>query len=139
MNAPRPHAVKQVLVMRNDTGMNVGKTTAQGAHGSLGAFLPRETTKLTPQPDGTVKLEAIISADAAAWFQELSVKIVVSVPSEQALIDVFQCAKAAGLPCVLIRDAGLTHFAEPTLTAVGIGPADASLIDPITRGLPLLR
>lgn len=135
----RPHTVKQVLVLRNDTGMNAGKLSAQASHASLGALLPRDGTTLTRQDDGTYKLEATISAEAAAWFEELSVKVAVSVPSEAALLEIYEGAKAAGLPCVLIRDAGLTHFSEPTLTAVGIGPAAAEKINPVTGHLPLYK
>ena len=48
-------------------------------------------------------------------------------------------AKLAGLPCSLIRDAGLTEFAGvPTLTAVAVGPAELSKVDAITSHLKLL-
>lgn len=136
----RPHNIKQVLVIRGDTGMNAGKIAAQASHASLGAFLPRETTILVPLPDGSYRLEATISAQAAAWFQELSVKIAARVESEAELHAIYQQAKEAGLSCVLIQDAGFTHFnGVPTYTAVGIGPGDADEIDKITRKLPLLR
>lgn len=135
----RPHQIKQVIVARSDTGMNMGKLAAQAAHASMGAFIPRETTVLTRQADGNYLLQALISPEAAQWFEELSVKAVLKVPSEAALLDVFEKAQAAGLPCVLIKDAGLTHFSEPTLTAVGIGPANGDAINAITGHLPLFR
>ena len=138
--ARRGHGVKQVLLIRTDAGMNAGKTAAQASHASMGAFLPRETTQLVPLSDGQFELRAIISAQAAAWFQDLSVKIALAGPDESTLHDVYRQAREAGLPCVLIQDAGFTHFdGVPTYTAVGIGPADADDIDKITRQFPLLR
>lgn len=139
MTTERPHQIKQVIVARSDTGMNMGKLAAQVSHASMGAFIPRETTTLTRQADGHYLLQAVISPEAAAWFEALSVKAVLKVPSEAALLEVFDKAKAAGLPCILIQDAGFTHFAEPTLTAVGIGPADGDAINAITGHLPLFR
>ena len=140
MNSPRQHANKQVLVLRSDTGMGAGKIGAQASHASLGAFLPRETTQLTPLADGRFKLDAVISAEAAEWFSNLSIKIVAHVDSEAELHAIHQQAQSAGLPCALIQDAGFTHFdGIPTYTAVGIGPAPGDMIDKITRRLPLLR
>ena len=136
----RGHGIKQVLVLRTDASMPAGKLCAQASHASLGAFLSREQVSFTPLPDGRVKLEAIISAFAAEWFKELSVKVALAVPDEVKLHAIYDQAKAAGLPCVLIQDAGFTHFdGVPTYTAVGIGPAPAQDIDPITGHLPLLK
>ena len=74
-----------------------------------------------------------------AWFKVRFTKICVYVESEAALIDVYETARAKGLACSLIRDAGLTEFGGvPTYTAVGIGPALAKDIDGITGHLPLL-
>lgn len=138
--AKRGHGVKQVLLIRSDAGMNAGKIAAQAAHASMGAFLPRETTRLEPLADGRFELRATISAQAAAWFQDLSVKIALAGPDEATLHEAYRQAREAGLPCVLIQDAGFTHFdGVPTYTAVGIGPADADEIDKITRKFPLLR
>jgi PTH2 family peptidyl-tRNA hydrolase len=136
----RLHDTKQILVMRRDLNVkNFGKLIAQGGHAAIGSFLPRETTQLLPQEDGSVLLIAKISAEQAAWFTELSIKVAVAADNEAHLLAIYEQAKEAGLPCVLIQDAGFTEFDGPTYTAVGIGPAPKDAVDPITRGLPLFR
>jgi len=135
-----PSRPKQVIVLRRDLNVkNVGKLVAQGAHASIGGFLPRATTELIPQPDGSVLLQARLSAEQAFWFQTLSIKAVVGVEDEAELQAIYQAGLAAGLPCVLIEDAGFTEFDGPTLTAVGIGPAPADQVDAVARHLRLFR
>lgn len=135
-----PRRPKQIIVLRRDLNVkNIGKLVAQGAHASLGGFLNRATTELIPQDDGSVLLQARITPEQASWFRELSIKAVVGVEDEAELRAIHAQAVAAGLPCVLIEDAGFTEFDGPTLTAVGIGPAPVDQIDPITRHLRLFR
>jgi PTH2 family peptidyl-tRNA hydrolase len=77
--------------------------------------------------------------DIAPWIEGRFAKIGLSADSERELIELYEKAKAHGLPCALIRDAGLTEFnGVPTLTAVGIGPAEKSKVDQITSSLKLL-
>ena len=112
--------LKQVIIIRKDLNMRKGKMVAQGSHASLGAYLDSPNTV------------------ALLWLENGQTKICVSVDSEEELIEIHKKAKVAGLPNVLIRDAGHTEFKEPTLTAVGIGPCEAELVDPITGSLKLL-
>jgi PTH2 family peptidyl-tRNA hydrolase len=66
-------------------------------------------------------------------------KIVVGIPSEEELRNIYQTAINAELPASLIQDSGKTEFAGvPTYTAVAIGPSDADRIDAITGHLKLL-
>lgn len=120
LNQRKRRGMKQVIVLRKDLNMRKGKMVAQGSHACLYAYLE------TPE------------AQRVAWFGQQQTKICVGVDSEAELVEVYNQAKAAGLPCVLIRDAGLTEFKEPTLTAVGIGPADNDKIDKITGKKKLL-
>lgn len=74
-----------------------------------------------------------------SWISNKFTKVVVSVNSEEALLNVHREAKDRGLLCSLIQDAGDTEFhGVPTYTAVAIGPDYSSKIDPITGSLSLL-
>lgn len=125
-------SAKQVIVLRKDLNMRKGKMVAQGSHAAVHVILDQ----------GRISRGELIiplKGDLADWLEGGCKKICVGVNSEQELIEVFQRAKAKGLPAALIRDAGHTEFhGEPTLTAVAIGPAREELIDAITGELTLL-
>jgi PTH2 family peptidyl-tRNA hydrolase len=123
---------KQVIVMRKDLGMRKGKMIAQGAHASLKVVLDRGAVGAT---------EAVITLTPAmaAWLGGRFTKVCVSVDSEAALDAVVERARAAGLPCALIVDAGQTEFhGVPTKTCCAVGPAWTDQVDAITGELPLL-
>jgi PTH2 family peptidyl-tRNA hydrolase len=131
---PEQPEPKQVIVMRKDLGMRKGKMIAQGAHASLKVFLDR----MPKTTDGDFVLRRTTPA-MVSWLEGRFTKVCVSVSSEADLVGVYETAKAAGLPCALIEDAGLTEFkGVPTKTCCAIGPAQPSEIDPITGGLKLL-
>lgn len=113
--------LKQVIVMRKDLGMRKGKMIAQGAHASSSAISRWRNFDVV-----------------MAYMQRDQTKIVVGVVGEQALIDVAEQARSAGLPWSLIRDAGRTELEPGTATCCAIGPGPADEIDKITGGLPLL-
>jgi len=125
---------KQVIVMRKDLGMRKGKMIAQGAHASLkvlvdaGALDAEHTTFAMP-----------LTPAAAAWLGGRFTKVCVSVDSEAALEAIVEQARAAGVPCALIVDAGKTEFhGVPTKTCCAVGPAWSDEVDAITGGLALL-
>ena len=125
---------KQVIVMRKDLGMRKGKMIAQGAHASLKVLIDAGE----PDPRGTVFTIPLDSA-LSAWLGGRFTKVCVSVGSETALDTIVEKARAAGLRCALIVDAGATEFhGVPTKTCCAIGPDWAEAIDAITGGLPLL-
>ena len=137
--APPPHGSatqtpKQVIVMRKDLGMRKGKMIAQGAHASLKVLLD------AGQPDVhrtafTIPLNPALSA----WLTGRFTKVCVSVNSEAELEAIVANARAAGVPCALIVDAGTTEFhGVPTKTCCAVGPAWADAVDAITGELPLL-
>jgi peptidyl-tRNA hydrolase, PTH2 family len=125
-------AAKQVIVMRKDLGMRKGKMIAQGAHASLkvvvdGGRLDGDTFSIDVWPA------------LAAWLGGRFTKVCVSVDSEAALDAVVARARAAGVPCALIVDAGQTEFhGVPTKTCCAVGPAWTDEVDAITGELPLL-
>jgi PTH2 family peptidyl-tRNA hydrolase len=118
--------IKQVIVIRKDLKMRRGKEIAQGAHASM-AFLSHH-----------VRGEAPLTRVAHEWLGGSFMKIVVTVNSEEELLDVYGKAKERGITAYLITDSGRTEFGGvPTNTAVAIGPDYAENLDEITGNLPL--
>jgi PTH2 family peptidyl-tRNA hydrolase len=125
-------APKQVIVMRKDLNMRKGKMIAQGAHASLKVLLDAAT-----RSGDAVTLS--LDEATVAWVGGRFTKVCVSVDSAEALDAVVERARAAGVPCALVVDAGQTEFhgvATPTCCAVG--PAWSDEVDAITGALPLL-
>jgi len=94
--------------------MSKGKTSAQAAHASLGAFLKN------PDQD---------------WLKSGMKKIILKADNLERLQAE---AEKSGLPNFLVVDAGLTELDLGTITALAIGPAEEENIDKITGDLPLL-
>lgn len=123
---------KQVLVMRQFPSLRTGKYVAQGAHASMAALLS------LGRMDGDNLIIPLSDPFVKEWLTGKFKKITLYVRTEKELLDVYVAASEAGLPNAIIEDSGLTEFdGVATLTAVGIGPADASLIDKITGNLKL--
>jgi PTH2 family peptidyl-tRNA hydrolase len=128
-----PQVAKQVIVMRKDLGMRKGKMIAQGAHASMKVLLDAGAL----DPHGTV-FTIPMSPALSAWLGGRFTKVCVSVSSEAELDAIVARARAAGVPCALIVDAGLTEFhGVPTKTCCAIGPAWVDEVDAITGALPL--
>lgn len=122
---------KQVIILRKDLNMRKGKLVAQGAHASMGAIL-----SLCKQDSDTLVLK--MDDRTKPWLTGRFKKICVYVNSEEELLNIHEQAKAKGLVCSLIRDAGLTEFGGvPTLTAVAVGPDREDKIDEVCKHLPL--
>ena len=114
--------MKQIIVMRKDLNMRKGKMCAQAAHASMKATL-----------------ENLTDSRVVEWLSGPFAKIVVSVDSEDELLDVYQRAKKDGLITALITDQGRTEFnGVPTNTCIAIGPDRDEVLHPITGGLKLL-
>lgn len=116
--------------MRRDLKMRRGKEIAQGSHASM-AFLTHNLKKcLEEQTD--------LSEAAVDWLASSFRKITCKVDSEEALISVFDAARAAGLEVHLIVDNGATEFhGVPTRTCLAIGPDYDDVIDAVTKDLVL--
>lgn len=113
-------AFKQAIIVRTDLGMGKGKLCTQSAHASL------------------LALKQARRSDVRVWERSGAEKIVLKVGSEKELLSLFKKAKAATLPCALVRDAGKTQIPAGTPTAIAIGPAPESEIDKVTGMLKLL-
>lgn len=124
---------KQVILARKDLKkMGPGKLAAQVAHASMGALL----AQMGKGPERTLRLEP--GSAMQEWLDNRFTKVVLGVESEADLHAFHERAKAAGLPCCLIKDAGLTCFKEPTYTTLAIGPAWPEELQPLTGELKLL-
>jgi peptidyl-tRNA hydrolase, PTH2 family len=114
--------MKQVIVIRKDLKMRLGKTVAQGAHASMKATL-----------------ENMDHPNVKEWLSGMFTKICVQVNSEEELLAVYQRALDAGLIAAMIVDSGKTEFnGVPTRTCIAVGPATHEELAPITGDLKLL-
>lgn len=135
--------VKQVICVRKDLHMRLGKTAAQCSHASMKVLLDLMNNRGVSFMVGNFKyektLEIIKDSPLDLWLSGLFTKIVVSVNSEAELLKIYTQAKASGILCSLILDSGLTEFKGiPTYTCCAIGPDEEENINKITGELPLL-
>jgi PTH2 family peptidyl-tRNA hydrolase len=126
--------IKQVIVLRKDLHMRLGKSCAQASHASLKVIL-----------DSMINFKffkiliLLFNTPLKEWINGLFTKIVVGVDSESELLWIYCEAVAKKIPCSLIQDAGLTEFnGVPTNTCCAIGPDYEDKIDKITGSLKLL-
>lgn len=115
--------MKQVICIRHDLKMRLGKAVAQGAHASMGAVLRA----------------GLDDPRVQQWLAGSFTKICVRVDSLEELVELREQADFAGLINCFIVDNGLTEFhGVPTPTALAIGPDTPENLHPITGGLKLL-
>lgn len=121
--------MKQVLVVRKDLKMRKGKIGSQCGHAALAAIYHWVNDKPV----------IIDHPFIHEWLRNSFTKVTVSVDSEQELLDCYEQACKAGLPCSIIEDEGRTEFhGQATFTAVAVGPGPVEVVDRITGDLPLL-
>jgi len=111
---------KQMIVLRKDLEMSVGKKCVQSCHACLGSY---KNSK-----------KSIIKK----WKLEGQKKVVLEVNSKEELFKLFKKVKKEKIPCFLVEDAGLTELEPGTVTALGIGPDKEEKIDRVTGSLKLV-
>ncbi len=105
--------------------MTAGKAASQAGHAFLDSFIiaPPEIAK--------------------AYLSDGGTKIVLSVPDERALCDLYHRARLAKLPCAMVVESNHvmppSFDGSPVVTATGIGPVLRSQAKPITKGLRLMK
>lgn len=125
--------------------MRKGKIAAQASHASLEAVLKaivkeNRMEQLRVSLEGYAYLETSEedSSPLTDWFRYGMAKICVYVDSEEALRELDEQARKAGITTALILDAGMTEFhGEPTYTALAFEPLEAERADALTGSLPL--
>ncbi|EGD71934.1 MAG: hypothetical protein CSMARM5_0039 [Candidatus Parvarchaeum acidophilus ARMAN-5_'5-way FS'] len=115
--------IKQVIILRKDLNMGVGKMVAQGAHASLMSFLYVKTQ----YPDITNE-----------WLSKGETKIVLKINSEEEFESIKSALKISKIPYKVVKDAGQTQVPPGSETAIGIGPYYSDDIDNVTKKLKLL-
>lgn len=112
--------MKQIIVVNRSLALPKGKLAAQVAHAAVGAFVAA-------------------SAQAQAnWLQVGMPKIVVYAADADALLQLETLGHQRQIPACLVHDAGRTVIPAGTITCLGLGPAIAEVLDPLTGALPLV-
>lgn len=140
---------KQVILIRKDLKMRRGKEIAQGSYASM-AFLSLRIRKERQRGwlAGLVRrFRYLLTGDIYSllglamsrdWLEGSFAKVCLIAEDEAQLLDIQTKAELAGLETHLITDSGRTEFhGMPTNTALGIGPAEETVIDQITGNLKL--
>lgn len=105
--------------------MSPGKTASQAGHAYLGAYL--DAVKKSP-------------AVASAYAQEAPGTKVCLHGNLNAILKAAAEAERLGVPHFLVVDSGCANFfnGEPTVTALGLGPAPREQVHSITKKFNLL-
>lgn len=110
--------------------MRRGKECSQAAHAAMMWLSDRLQRFLYHNPH--------LSKEEMEWLSGAFTKVTLQVDSEEALLDIFNRARARGLTVYLVTDSGKTEFdGVPTITALAIGPHGNEKIDEITKNLKL--
>jgi peptidyl-tRNA hydrolase len=106
--------------------MGTGKIASQTGHAYLGAFV-------NSSPE-------IQKAYHSEFPEHPGTKVCLQIPNLDQLLIAEQKAKEAGLSFFRVVDSGCENFfnGEPTITALGIGPATKAQIKHITKKFKLL-
>jgi peptidyl-tRNA hydrolase len=109
-----------VIVVNRSLALPKRKLAAQVAHAAVGAFVAA-------------------SAQAhLAWLEIGMPKIVVSAADADALVQLDMAARQQQIPACLVHDAGRTVISAGTIACLGLGPAPADTLDPLSGELPLV-
>jgi len=111
---------KQCIVIREDLKLSSGKLAVQVAHAAI------------------LAMERADKRVVRDWKEEGQRKIVLKVPALQEIFRLRDEAERAGVASAIVIDAGLTEIPPGTVTALGLGPASATMLDKITGNLKLV-
>lgn len=115
---------KQVIVVRGDLEVSIGKLAAHVAHGSM---------------TSAVKVMKKKKSIFDSWTRMGQKKVVLKCKDLRHLKKLAEAVKKSRLTYEIIKDMGLTELRPGTVTVLAIGPDEEDKIDKVTGELPLLR
>ena len=115
--------MKQVIVVRKDLHMEIGKVISQACHACL---------------EASEKVKKKNLKGWRIWRREGAKKIVLRVDSLEELAELNKRAEQLNITKSLVVDRGLTQVPPNTPTALAIGPGDEAVIDELTGSFKLL-
>ena len=131
--------VKQIIIVRTDLAMPLGKAFSQVSHASM-AFISNKIREGMKQSDESGVVTVSLNEAERQWFELKFTKIALAVSSEEELRSLHRQFEEKGIATALIVDDGTTVFGgQPTATCLGVGPAFADEIDPIAGHLKLYK
>ena len=135
---------KQVILVRTDLNMPVGKIAAQVAHASMGALLKGSYNIVPVETDDAIDDELVrcipMDPPTNLWLDGSFVKVCLAIDSLEDLLEIEAIAERSGIRCCRITDSGRTVFnQQPTVTCLAIGPDYSDVINKITGHLRLLK
>lgn len=122
---------KQLIIVRKDLEMPVGKLATQVAHASFSAI--KECYRESKNNDAVGKC-------LDEWMSDAYTKVVLEVKNENQLIKYKNIADENKIPNALITDLGRTCFNhQETVTCLGVGPYDNEQLDKLFKRLRLYK
>jgi PTH2 family peptidyl-tRNA hydrolase len=97
-------------IIRTDIDIPAGKLGGQTGHAFLNAFFKCE--EMFPDRAHTYRID------------ELQAKIILNGKNLNNIMTIHHSCLELNIPSVIVRDAGLTVFKEPTITCIGVGPIE---------------
>jgi len=129
--------IKQIIVVRKDLKMKLGKIISQSCHASMKIFFDR--MKELQDKNGVYFRTTNITPEMVEWKNGIYTKIVLSCDSERELLSLYKSAGDHNISRALIKDNGRTVFKNvPTYTCIALGPDKSEKIDKVTGHLALL-
>jgi PTH2 family peptidyl-tRNA hydrolase len=139
--------LKQILIIRKDLHMRMGKISAQCCHASNEIIwknleeleLFKTISKKIPSSVASKVFSTNIEKLHEWLSNDKNTKICVYVNSEQELLEIYNKAKEQDILCSLITDSGLTEFnGIPTITCCALGPDYSEILNLLTSHLKLM-
>ncbi len=112
---------KQVIVVRDDLKLSIGKLVAQCCHATLIGY--RNASRLVKK----------------IWEIEGEKKVILRAKDLDELKSLKEKADELRVKAFFVRDAGLTEVKPGTITCLVLGPDKESKIDKVTGHLKLLK